>query len=138
MMSEKVFFDTNVLVQGLDRSDTKKQKRARQLLREAAESNTGVLSTQVLQEFYVAATKKLGVEPLAAKELLHHFQNFETIIINPGFISEAIDCSVLNRISFQDSLIIVAAESAGCSVVWSEDFNDGQVIRGVRIKNPYY
>lgn len=137
-MSEKVFFDTNVLVQGLDRSDTKKQKRARQLLREAAESNTGVLSTQVLQEFYVAATKKLGVEPLAAKELLHHFQNFETIIINPGFISEAIDCSVLNRISFQDSLIIVAAESAGCSVVWSEDFNDGQVIRGVRIKNPYY
>lgn len=137
MTSERFFIDTNILIQALDKTDRRKMKIARQLLREAAEENRGVVSTQVLQEFYMAATKKLGVDPLAAKELLHQFQNLETIVISTGLISEAIDCSILNRISFWDSLIIAAAESAGCSVVWTEDLNDGQIIRGVQIKNPF-
>jgi predicted nucleic acid-binding protein len=137
MISEKVFLDTNILVYTLDNGDKKKQKRSRQLLREAVESNRGVISTQVLQEFYVATTKKLELEPLVAKECIHQFHHLETILITPQLISEAIDCSILNRISFWDSLIVVAAESAQCSLLWSEDLNDGQTIRGVRIKNPY-
>jgi predicted nucleic acid-binding protein len=137
MMSKKIFFDTNILVHALDKGDVKKQKKARQLLREAGESSCGVLSTQVLQEFYVVTTKKIGIEPLAAKEMIRHFQNFETVVITPQLIADAIDCSVLNRISFWDSLIIVAAESARCAVLWSEDLSDGQTIHGVRIKNPF-
>lgn len=137
MTYEKSFLDTNILIQAIDKTDRRKMKIARQLLREAAENNRGVISTQVLQEFYMAATKKLGVEPLMAKELLHQFHNFETIIISPNLISEAVDCSILNRISFWDSLIVAAAESAGCSAVWTEDLNDGQIIRGVKIKNPF-
>jgi predicted nucleic acid-binding protein len=137
MSADRSFFDTNVFVQAIDKSDSRKMKRARQIIREAAENNSGVLSTQVLQEFYVAATRKLGIDPLSAKELLHQFQNLETIVVSPGLISEAIDCSVLNRISFWDSLVVVAAESARCSFVWTEDLNDGQIIRGVQIKNPY-
>jgi predicted nucleic acid-binding protein len=137
MMFEKVFFDTNILVQALDRADVKKQKKARLLLREAGESNCGVLSTQVLQEFYVVTTKKFGLEPLAVKEIIRHFQNLETVIITPQLIAEAIDCSVLNRISFWDSLIVVAAESTRCGTIWSEDLNSGQTIRGVQVINPF-
>jgi predicted nucleic acid-binding protein len=137
MTSEKVFLDTNILIQALDKTDRRKMKIARQLLREAAENNRGVISTQVLQEFYVAATKKLGIDPLSAKELLHQFQNLETIVVSQNLITEAIDCSILNRISFWDSLIVAAAESAECSTIWTEDLNDGQIIRGVQIKNPF-
>ena len=137
MASERFFLDTNILAQSLDKSDIKKVKKARQLLRDGAENDSGVISTQVLQEFYVAATKKLSVEPLVAKELLHQFQNMDTIVITAGLISEAVDCSILNRLSFWDSLIVVAAESAGCSTIWTEDLNNGQIIRGVQIKNPF-
>jgi predicted nucleic acid-binding protein len=96
----------------------------------------GVLSTQVLQEFYVAATKKLGADPLAVKDILHSFRRFETVVITPEIIKEAIDCSLINRLSFWNSLIVVTAESARCERIWTEDLNDSQVIRGVRIENP--
>lgn len=99
--------------------------------------NNGVISTQVLQEFYVVSTKKLGVDPLVAKEIMHGFTNFEVVSINPELIMQGIDCSVLNKISFWDSLIVVAAESAHCTNIWTEDLNSNQVIRGVKIQNPF-
>jgi predicted nucleic acid-binding protein len=138
MTTEKAFLDTNVLVQALDKGDKLKQKKARQLLNDAARSNLGVISTQVLQEFFVAATKKLGLDSLVAKELVHQFSHFETILVTPHLISEAIDCSIINKLSFWDALIVVTAESARCSRLWSEGLNDGQIIRGVEIKNPYH
>jgi predicted nucleic acid-binding protein len=138
MAAEKVFFDTNILVQVLDKGDKHKQKKARQLLSDAARSNLGVVSTQVLQEFFVATTKKLGLDPLVVKELVHQFSHLETIVVTPHLISEAIDCSIINRLAFWDALIVVTAESARCSLLWSEDLNDGQIIRGVKIKNPYH
>jgi predicted nucleic acid-binding protein len=138
MTAEKAFFDTNILVQTLDKADKHKQKKARQLLSDAARSNLGVVSTQVLQEFFVATTKKLGLDPLVVKELVHQLSHLETIVVTPHFISEAIDCSIINRLSFWDALIVVTAESARCSLLWSEDLNDGQIIRGVKITNPYH
>jgi predicted nucleic acid-binding protein len=84
----------------------------------------------------VAATKKLGAEPLAVKDILNSFGRFETVIVAPAIIKEAIDCSIISRLSFWDALIVAAAESANCEKLWSEDLNDGQVIRGVRIENP--
>ncbi len=96
----------------------------------------GVISTQVMQEFYVAATKKLGAEPLVVKDILSAFERFETVVIMPDIIKEAIDCGIINRLSFWDALIVAAAESANCERLWTEDLNDGQVIRGVRIENP--
>jgi predicted nucleic acid-binding protein len=89
-----------------------------------------------MQEFYVAATGKLRAEPLLVKDILHSFRRLETVIITPEFINDAIDCSIINRLSFWDSLIIVAAESANCETLGSEDLDDGQVVRGVRIENP--
>jgi len=121
----------------MDSSDRTKQKRARALLKEAGERHLGVISTQVMQEFYVAATRKLNADPLFVKEILHSLLHFEVVAISPNLINEAIDCSILQRISFLSALIVVAAESANCSEIWSEDLSDGHIIRGVKISNPF-
>jgi len=132
----RIFVDTNILVYSLDQFDPQKQSQCRTLLKSLKGDLRGVISTQVMQEFYVAATKKLSADPLLVKDILHSFQRFETVIITPEFIKDAIDCSLINRLSFWDALIIVAAESANCEKLWSEDLNDGQIIRGVCIENP--
>lgn len=132
----KVFIDTNILVYSLDRFDPIKQKKCRSLLKTLADDFQGVISTQVTQEFYVTTVKKLGADPLLIKDILHAYERFETVIITPDTIRDAIDCSIINRLSFWDALIVVAAESARCEKLWSEDLNDGQVIRGVQIENP--
>ena len=133
----KVFLDTNVLVYAADGRTPKKQRRARELLKEVAARGDGVVSTQVLQEFYVAATRKLGIEPLPAKAMLHPFTHFEVVTITPELIEQAVDCAVLLELSFWDALIVVAAESARCTTLWTEDLNEGQVMRGVRVENPF-
>lgn len=132
----KIFIDTNILVYCMDGSDQEKKERCRMLLKSLSNDLRGVISTQVMQEFYVTATKKLGADALLVKDILHYFEQFETVIITPQIIKDAIDCSIINRISFWDSLIVIAAESARCEELWTEDLNDGQVIRGVRIENP--
>jgi len=71
-----------------------------------------------------------------AKSILVSFENMEVVRIDPHLIGQAIDTSILSRISFWDSLVVVAAESAKCEVVYTEDLNPGQIIRGVRIENP--
>ncbi len=132
----KVFIDTNILVYSLYRFDPIKQKKCRSLLKTLTDDFQGVISTQVMQEFYVTTVKKLGADPLLIKDILHAYERFETVIITPDSIRDAIDCSIINRLSFWDALIVVAAESARCEKLWSEDLNDGQVIRGVQIENP--
>jgi predicted nucleic acid-binding protein len=133
----KVFLDTNILIYSLDQSDPGKMESSRELLRALTTENIGVISTQVLQEFYVAATTRLGADPLIIKEIIRSLERFETVVITIALIREAIDCSVLNRISFWDALIIAAAESAKCSLLWTEDLSHGQIIRSVRIVNPF-
>ena len=132
----KVFLDTNILVYSLDQSDAGKRKKCRKLIKSLTDENSGVISTQVLQEFYVAATAKLGADPLLVKDILRSLERLETVVVTPTLIKEAIDCSLINRLSFWDALIVVTAESAHCEILWTEDLNHGQVIRGVRIENP--
>ena len=95
-----------------------------------------MISTQVLQEFFVAVTRKLGVSPLAAKGVIKTFDVFEIVQVSPALIQEAVDCSVLNQLSFWDSLILAAASAAGCTTVFSEDLSAGQQVLGVKIQNP--
>lgn len=132
----KVFLDTNILVYSLDQADAAKKARCRGLIRSLTAESKGVISTQVMQEFYVAATSKLGADPLLTKDILRSLERFETVVVSPTLIKEAIDCSIINRLSFWDALIVVSAESAQCEVLWTEDLNHGQIIRGVRIENP--
>jgi len=133
----KVFLDTNILVYALDNHDPVKRDLCRGILRKAAEDTAGVISTQVLQEFYVTATRKLGVDAVKAREIVRTFENLETVQITPGLVYEAIDCSILYRISFWDALIIAAAEAASCESILTEDLSHGQTVRGVRIENPF-
>ena len=71
------------------------------------------------------------------KNILHSFENLEIVIIDTDLIKEAIDVSVLNKVSFWDALIIATAECAKCEYLYTEDLNAGQIIRGVQVKNPY-
>ncbi|MEW5814155.1 MAG: PIN domain-containing protein [Spirochaetota bacterium] len=132
----KVFFDTNVLVYQMDKNDLKKRDTCRNLVRKAASQGNAVISTQVLQEFYVATTTKLHVDPILIKSIMHTFENMEVIIIAKDLINEAIDASLQYKLAFWDSLIVVAAESAKCELLYSEDLHHGQIIRNVKILNP--
>lgn len=136
-MPGRAFLDANVLVYAQDSANPEKQRKSRELIATLAGSSDGVISTQVMQEFFVAATKKLGVPPLAAKGVLKTFSVFDTVQVSPGLIHDAVDCSILNQLSFWDALILAAASSAGCTTVYSEDLNGGQTILGVRVVNPY-
>jgi predicted nucleic acid-binding protein len=136
-MPGRVFLDSNVLVYAQDSGSPKKQRVSREIITRLASSADGVISTQVMQEFYVAATRKLGVPPLAAKGILKTFAVFETVQVSPALIQEAVDGSILNQVSFWDALVLAAAASAGCGVILSEDLNPGQVILGVRVQNPF-
>ena len=135
-MPGRVFIDSNVLAYAQDARSAAKQRASRALISALAGSGDGVISTQVLQEFYVTATRKLGVPPLVAKGVLKTFAVFEIVQVSPVLIQEAVDCSILNQLSFWDSLILAAAASAGCSTLYSEDLNPGQSILGVTVKNP--
>lgn len=132
----KVFIDANIFVYALDRRYPEKRKAAAKALRTAESEGNGVISTQVIQETYVAGTTKLGITPHDMKDAIAKLRSLELVHIDFDLIQSAIDCSILNRISFWDSLIIVSAEKALCSELWIEDLNNGQVIRGVRIHNP--
>lgn len=136
-MSAKAFLDSNVLVYAQDAGSPDKQRRSRELVARLAATGDGVISTQVMQEFFVSVTRKLGVPPLAAKGILKTFTVFEVVTAGPELIHEAIDCAVLNVLSFWDALILAAAASAGCGIVYSEDLNPGQTIMGVKVQNPF-
>lgn len=136
-MPGRVFLDTNILVYAQDASAPAKQRKSRARIAELAASVDGVISTQVIQEFYVAATGKIGVPPLAAKGIIKTFSVFDIVQVSPALIQEAIDCSILNQLSFWDALIVASAASAGCSTLLSEDLGNGQVVLGVRIQNPF-
>jgi len=136
-MNDKIFIDTNIFVYSIDQHDHQKMDKARLFLKNVKESSIGVLSTQVMQEFYVASTIKMNADPVVIKGVLTRLANFEVISITPELIFSAIDCSILNRLSFWDALIIAAAASANCKEVWTEDLNHDQVILGVRIHNPF-
>jgi predicted nucleic acid-binding protein len=136
-MAEKVFLDTNILVYAIDRSDAQRKKKARELLRHLEQSTSVFVSTQVLQEFYVAATRKLGMDQLLAKEITREWRMFNVVTITEDTIDEAIDISILNKLSFWDALIVATARTAQCKVLYSEDFNSGQMITGVKFVNPF-
>ena len=135
-MPGRVFLDANILVHAQDATSPDKQRKSRKAIAALAGSGDGVISTQVMQEFYVTATRKIGVPPLVAKGVLKTFAVFEIVQVSPTLIQEAVDCSILNQLSFWDSLILAAAASAGCSTVYSEDLNPRQTILGVKVQNP--
>ena len=133
----KVFLDTNVLVYASDRDEPDKRRRARALLRATAADGNGMISTQVVQEFFVAATRKLAIDPLQAKAIVATLHRLDLLEVALEDINQAIDGVVLWQVSFRDALILAVAGRANCSVVYSEDLNAGQRYGGVEVKNPF-
>ena len=136
-MRDKVFIDTNILMYMQSGMNMEKTKISRRLFEKLSSDHLIVLSTQVLEEFYVALTRKLKHDPITIKNLLLLFDDFEIVTINSLIIFDAIDLSVTHQLSFWDSLIICSALSSQCKVIYSEDLNHGQLIRGVEIINPF-
>ena len=107
-MAARSFLDTNILIYSVDRADPAKQNTALDLIARHAKDRTGVISTQVLQEFYSAATRKLGIEPLQARQHLRDFRVFDIVQVTPAIIEEGIDCGILDRESFGTTSFIPA------------------------------
>ncbi len=138
MSEDKCFFDTNILVYMQDVSDMQKHQKARSLFFECSKNDNAVISTQCLQEFYNVTANKLKFDKSHIKELIHTFADTVTTVqTTPTIIEKAIDISIQTQFSFWDSLILSAASFAQCSVLYSEDLNDGQIVDGVTIKNPF-
>ena len=136
--SNKIFFDTNILVYSVDENDLQKKEIASQLLTDASSSKTGIISTQSLQEFYNVAVKKLKLSKRIAKEYVELFSSQLTVRqVTVPLILNAIDISIKNKLSFWDSLILSSANDNGCIIVYSEDLNNGQIVGGTKILNPF-
>ncbi len=137
-MSDKTFVDTNILTYAHDVDAGPKQQIAELVLRELWNEETGVLSPQVLHEFYVNSTRK-GVRPLLRDEARAVVATYSAwcISITQAEVFTAFQIEDIVKISFWNALIISAALKAGATTVLSEDMNAGQNIAGVRIVNPF-
>ena len=137
-MSARSFFDTNVLVYADDAAAPEKQRRAVELIAEHRRASTGVLSLQVLQEYFVTVTRKLSVDPRVARRKVELLAEFD--VATPGVpdILAAIDLHRLYGFSFWDALILRSAQQAGCAVLFSEDMQEAREVDGLRIVNPFH
>jgi len=136
-MSARSFFDTNVLVYADDKAAPAKQRRALDLLAEHRREGTGVVSLQILQEYFVTITRKLHVDARVARRKVELLAEFDVAAPDVGDILAAIDLHRLHGFSFWDALVLRAAKQAGCSVLLSEDLQNAREIDGVRIVNPF-
>ena len=136
----RVFFDTNILVYMFDADDVAKKELA--CVRFEAEASAGkvLLSTQVLQEFYVSVTRKLSVPlaPETAESIVRDLSLMPIIAIDTERILAAIHRSRMLRLSFWDALIIEAALAGGADRLLTEDLQHGQTIEGLQIENPFF
>ena len=139
MPEGKMFIDTNILIYAFDVSAGKKHQVASHILSDLWNSGLGVLSTQVLQEFYINVVQKIQkpIDQKMAQEIIRDLLKWHVVVNNGDSILDAIDISEKYGYSFWDSLIIEAALTGGVSVLLSEDLQHGQVISGVTIRNPF-
>lgn len=138
-MSDRAFVDTNVLVYGHDGGAGRKHALARELLEELWRTRTGVLSTQVLQEFYVNVRRKARRPMRAdrARAVLEDYLAWEVVVNDAGSILRALELETRYRLSFWDALIVQAANAAAVGVLYSEDLSDGQRYGTVELVNPF-
>ena len=139
-MSAKYFIDTNIFVYSFDDNQPIKKERALALIQEALETGAGIISTQVIQEFLNVAIQKFAV-PMKIEDAREYLR----LVMNPlcqvypdlALYESCLGLQAQTGYSFYDSLILAAAVEGGCDILYSEDLQDGQEVRGVKIVNPY-
>jgi|SRR5665213_1113847 len=132
------FLDTNILIYSISTTpaDAEKRERAIALL----DRENGALSVQVLQEFYVQATRPTRHKPLSRESacgLIENWSRFAVQEINLHILAEALAISGKHRFSYWDSAIIAAARALGCRELYTEDLSHGREVEGVTIINPF-
>ncbi len=138
-MSDKDFLDTNILVYAYDSNEPEKQQRAQSLLTQGIQREKAVISAQVLGEFFTVVTSRIPA-PLSADEAGEQIDLFgllPVVELDLKLVKRAVLLHKECQISYWDSLIIAAAEYAGCQKVLSEDLNAGQIYSGVEVENPF-
>ena len=138
-MNDRNFFDTNVLVYAFDQAEPEKGAVARRLIHDCGAQGKVVLSTQVLQEFYVAVTK-VGKSILPrgkAEMIVNDLAEFPLLQVDRTLVSLAMRRHQAGTFSFWDSLIVEAALRSGCAQLLTEDMHDGLQIDSLTIRNPF-
>ena len=138
-MNGRSFVDTNILVYAQDQTAGTKHEIALNLTERLWNSNLGVLSTQVLQEFCVIVTRKIA-RPMSFAQLRHildDYLSWEVVINAPAATLGALQLQERYQISFWDALLIHAAKTAEVEILYSEDLSHGQRYGSVRVVNPF-
>ena len=139
-MSDKYFLDTNVFVYSFDAAAPAKAIRARKLIREGIETGKGIVSYQVVQEFFNVALGQFRdlMPAFAAEEFLNTtFRPLLAVHTSPALYLSALQIYSRYKLSWYDDLIVAAALHAECSVLYTEDLEHGQKIENLRIENPF-
>jgi len=139
MTGDKVFLDTNIIVYAYDVSAAEKHEIAKKIVLDLWDSGLGVISTQVLQEFFVTITQKIPkpMDKRVARDIVSDLLKWEVVVNDGESILEAAEILFQYGYSFWDSLIIAAAMKSGAEALLSENLAHGQTIDGVTIKNPF-
>jgi predicted nucleic acid-binding protein len=133
------FVDANVLVYAFDASAGPKKAAAERLLTELWQTGTGCLSVQVLQEFFVTVTRKVAI-PLSTEEAADRIRELAAWRVFSPTADDVLAAIALHKqaqLAFWDAMVVHAAAECACDVLWTEDLTHGQVLRGVRIMNPF-
>jgi predicted nucleic acid-binding protein len=138
-MTERPFVDTNILIYAHDCDAGSRHDQANAIVRGLWEQGGGILSTQVLQEFYVNVTRKMAkpLDPATARGLISAYREWRVEVVEVSTILQASEYQERYRIAFWDAVIIAAAVQGGASILLTEDLNHGQVIAGVEVRNPF-
>lgn len=137
LAKERCFIDTNVLVYADSGDEPVKQRIALTLLNHLRLNQKGVLSTQVLTEYCNVALNKLKLPHADIREQMQFWQQYEVVQVTPDIIHAGLDLHQTRSIGYFDALIVAAAKTSGCTVLYSEDMNAGEMVNGVRIVNPF-
>lgn len=138
-MNGRQFVDTNILVYAHDLDAGHKYERAAGIVKSLWEQGTGVISVQVLQEFYVNVTRKIP-EPLPlthARGLIGAYSAWQVEVPAAETVIMASEIQQRNQLSFWDAMILATAMTGGVESLLTEDLNHGQILEGVRIENPF-
>jgi predicted nucleic acid-binding protein len=139
-MSARYFLDTNIFVYALDPTLPRKTQPAIELITEGLDTGNGIVSYQVVQEFFSLAFRKFAksMSVFEAEQYLNTvFRPLLAVHSSPALFVSALQVHGQHRFSWYDSLIVAAALEAGCSILYSEDMQHGVVIHGMRIENPF-